>query len=150
VDAGKLIELWEAQEARRNAVQVSFMSDDPAEKAEAAEAVATLDNRIGAMQEDVWNTYSPKYVRCRDIGHVWDVSVERLDDNGHYIRTLTCYRCETNRVDQVSKLGDLLGRSYQHSPDYLMPRGAGGVRYGKSFWRGLTYLVASKRGQTTH
>lgn len=149
MDAAKLVELWEAQEERRNAAAVSYMSTDPKEKAEANSLVERLDDRIAIMQESVWNDYSPRYVRCRDIGHVWEVTVERVDDQGHYVRTLTCYRCSTNRTDQVSKFGDLIGRSYQHSEDYLMPRGTGGVRYGKAFWRGLTYLVASKKGDTT-
>lgn len=142
MNTATLVDLWEAQEEQRR-LAVEARSDDHEVRAQAEAALLPLAERIASLQGVLWEDYSPAFTRCRDISHVWDVTEEVMDGE-QYRRKLTCYRCNTTRSDVIAKSGELEARSYKHSRDYLMPRGMGG-RYGKPFWRGISYLVASRR-----
>lgn len=145
MNASVLVDLYEAQQEQRNAATVARTSEDQGERDHAQSTVRDLESRIEGLQEQLWNGYTPQFVRCRDIGHVWDISSEAVDEAGVYTRQLTCYRCGTTRTDAVTRAGDIDKRAYKHARDYLMPKGIGSQNYGKSFWRGVSWLVASKK-----
>lgn len=146
MNASILVDLYEAQEEQRRALVVVRTGENQYEKDQAQRTLPALGVKIQGLQEQLWNSYTPSFVRCRDIGHVWDVTTETVE-NDVYRRLLTCYRCGTTRADDVNSSGDLDRRGYKHASDYLMPKGVGGAGTSKAFWRGISYLVASRKTQ---
>lgn len=91
-------------------------------------------------------TYDQNFVECRDMGHVW----RRLDahpDGDVLIRTLVCERCDTERHESFGRYGEIDTRRYHHQEGYLLPKGARSgdrTRYTASFWRGITFMQATR------
>jgi hypothetical protein len=144
LDAEQLLDLWDAIENRRAATAAVANAADEQARREAESALETADSRVTQLQSSLWDSYPQPFVRCRDIGHVWDVKAESLTDNGYLVRELQCYRCQTTRRDEVNRYGELINRAYVHPADYIV-KGGGGGRFGKPFWRGLTYMVVARR-----
>lgn len=66
-----------------------------------------------------------RQVECRTFGHAWSPK-QVTNGQGTISIHLQCSRCETARVDRVSKsTGDLNGRAYDYADGYL---GHGRVR----------------------
>lgn len=75
-------------------------------------------------------TLGDDYLRCRNFGHAWD-DVSGLSRDGTPIPReyvggtrlyLMCTRCQTYRIDVISRLtGFLLTRSYRYPEDYKIP-----------------------------
>lgn len=144
MEAEQLLDLWDAIENRRAAVVAVANATGEDAKREAEAELERVDARVTQLQSQLWDTYPQPFVRCRDIGHVWDVKTEALNEAGYLVRELQCYRCTTTRHDEVSRYGDLIGRNYVHPAEYIV-KGGGAGRYGKPFWRGLTYMVVARR-----
>lgn len=141
MEAERLLDLWDALAARKAAyITVSESADDT--KAEAENAAAAAEAHVNTLQSALWASYPQPFVRCRDVGHVWDVKDEMITETLTLSRELQCYRCTSRRHDEVNKAGEIVSRVYRHADDYLMPKGAGG--FGKPFWRGLTYMVVAR------
>lgn len=75
---------------------------------------------IGPTDED--------FVRCRTIGHAWDV-IEEVQELGpswrvwrHYIR-LRCTSCTTERHDGINDYGEVGQRFYRYPLNYQYARG---------------------------
>lgn len=144
MQAEMLLDLWDAIENRRAAVVTVANAENDQAKQEAEAALEAADSRVTQLQSGLWDTYPQPFVRCRDIGHVWDVKVENLNEHGYLVRDLQCYRCTTSRRDEVNRYGELIDRRYTHPADYQV-KGGGAGRFGKPFWRGLTYMVVARR-----
>ncbi len=145
MEAEALLDLWDAIENRRAAVVAVANAPDEQTKQLAQAELEAADSRVTQLQSTLWDTYPQPFVRCRDVGHVWDVKTEALNEHGNLLRDLQCYRCTTTRRDEVNRYGELIGRHYVHPNDYVVKGGGGGGRFGKPFWRGLTYMVVARR-----
>lgn len=144
MNVSTLVELYDTLEARRKALAVIASSDNQEEKDQAQASLPGLEDQIDLLTLTFHGSYTGAFVNCRDVGHVWDKTKETIGDDTVLARTLTCFRCGTVRSEGVTKNGELDHRRYAYSKGYLIPAKTGG-QYGKSFWRGVTYLVTAKR-----
>lgn len=144
MNVSTLVELYDAQEARRRALAVIASNDSQEEKDQAQASLPGLEDQIDLLTLTFHGSYTGAFVNCRDLGHVWDKTDQHFGDDAILARTLTCYRCGTVKNEGVTSAGALKGRRYSYKAGYLIPPKTGGI-YRKDFWRGITYMVATKR-----
>lgn len=71
----------------------------------------SLDDAIEAMD--------PKFLHCRDFGHLWKPFRANWNETYNYYETiLRCTRCRTQRTRIVGPQGQLGGSSYAYAKGY--------------------------------
>lgn len=76
-----------------------------------------LDNALDALPAT--------YLACRDLGHEWRAHTASFNaKERHYVQTLRCNRCGTERSRMLGTRGQRLGNWYEYPDGYLM-QGAG-------------------------
>lgn len=139
--------LKELSKSERRVRTAERQGVDVEERRELERATRSLGRLVASLQRNVLESYNPKFIDCRDLGHVWYPS-EQYVEGDVLIRELDCNRgCGVSRHDQFDKFGEMVHRSYVHPEDYLLPsQVAGTIRWSKSFWRGITYMQVAKEG----
>lgn len=76
---------------------------------------------------DDWTEQLPdKYLLCRDLGHSWRPLNAAWDTSlNHYLRTMRCPRCGTERIQYLSGAGHVLSGHYLYADGYQAPKGSG-------------------------
>ena len=65
------------------------------------------------------------YLACRDMGHAWrPFTAGWSTDWGAWERSQVCERCSTIRHQRLSRLGSIMGGSYEY-PDGYQHKGLG-------------------------
>lgn len=141
MDADRLIRLHTAQE-ERGKLEKRIARAPVADREEMERLLNSLNSQVARLQREVLGTYHSNYIVCRDTGHAWDETAKFVDDSG-LNRTLTCSRCEMDRVEIVTRFGALVYRNYVRPEDYTLPKGVS-VGRSKTFWRGLAYMQATR------
>lgn len=61
-----------------------------------------------------------KFLRCRELGHVWRPhTVERDPSGGGFFRRLRCPECKTVREQLLDTSGHTIRNGYQYPDGYL-------------------------------
>lgn len=82
-----------------------------------------------ATVESFAHSLPDRYVRCRELGHVWRprtarwISAERV-----YERVLHCTSCRTEKLQLVNSQGHIISSHYRYADRYLAQhvKGLGG------------------------
>lgn len=61
-----------------------------------------------------------EFVQCRDWGHAWRSLNARRNDDGSYLVTLRCQRCDCRRTRTISARGAVLATGYDYPDGYLL------------------------------
>lgn len=141
MDADKMVRLHAAIE-ERDTLERKIGRATVADREEMNRLLNGLNGQVAKLQRDVLGTYRTDFVVCRDMGHAWRETAKFFDDSG-LNRTLSCGRCEMDRVETITRFGALLYRNYNRPDEYGLPKGVS-VGRSKSFWRGLSYMQAAK------
>jgi hypothetical protein len=142
VDADQVIALAQTL-AQEKELQHQVANAAEEERQRLTRALRTIQKQVAVLQANVLTTYNSDYVRCRDMGHSWEIDSISLEGN-EMTRHLLCARCDTKRYENVARTGDLLARSYKHSSEYLLPHAVTSqVRFTKAFWRGISYMQSA-------
>lgn len=141
MDADKMIRLHTAQE-ERGKLERRIARAPVGDRDEMERLLNSLNSQVSRLQREVLGTYRQDFIVCRDTGHSWRESAHFIDDSG-LNRTLTCSRCDMDRVEIVTRFGALVYRNYVRPEDFSLPKGMS-VGRSKSFWRGLAYMQAAR------
>ncbi len=75
---------------------------------------------------------TPEHVRCRSLGHAWDVLFTKLrrDEYGtFYEATMTCLRCKSEKTDQCDPNGARFDRPRMHYANGYLLKGIDASRW---------------------
>lgn len=78
---------------------------------------------------DDWTDELPaSFMLCRDFGHNWAAwRALPLPDKTGYRRVLRCSRCHSERHQDITMSGRIMGGSYTYPEGYLAPTGSGAL-----------------------
>lgn len=63
-------------------------------------------------------------MQCRDYRHAWRPhQASILAENQGFERILLCSNCGTERVEQISRMGEVDRRYYRYPEGFLAPKG---------------------------
>lgn len=74
------------------------------------------------------------YLLCRDLGHAWKHQGFSRIEGGLIARRLRCRSCKTIRIDRITSIGTVYGRTYVY-PDGYQLKGFGTAVFKRSVYR---------------
>lgn len=148
MDSDRLLELAQAVEESRQ-LEGQLLTATPAEARDLRRNIVRMRKAVTVLQRQLLTNYNESFVACRDVGHLWTLTSREMDGD-MLKRALTCNRCGTERRESIDRFGDLDRRQYVHSSEYLIPMSVQGsdVRFTKAFWRGISYMTATREVET--
>lgn len=92
-----------------------------------------------------------KYVRCRELGHVWRPSTARwVPSETLYERVLRCTSCRTEKVQLVNRHGHIISSVYRYAANYLAQHVTGLAGGARDVYRleAITRWIDASKQQT--